>query len=207
MIFFKFHLLEQIYIVTSIITAIGSGALGCFVYFKNTKKLVNSSYFFMSMSVFLWSFALFFCHMTLDSEQAFFWNKILHLGSIFIPLTFFYFILNLLGTVYQYRKILAFGCALAAVFSFSIPFNMLVSGMAPKFVFHVWPVPGVMYPFFLVYFSFYAFFALFLVFQQYRRSTGNWREQLKCIFLGVSIAFIGGSTNYAYVYDIPIHGY
>lgn len=204
MVFSELATIEKIYISSSLITSIGSLLLGSFVYLKDPKRLANQSYFFMSFSVALWSGSLFLCHTSLTQETAFFWNKLLHLGSIFIPLTFFHFILHLLGLLESRRKVLQFGYLYAFVLAVLLLTGHLIVGLAPKFDFRFWPVPGWGYPLFLLYFTFYAVYALWQVLMKERMAVGNRREQLKFIFIGVSIAFAGGATNYAYSYDIPI---
>ena len=204
MIFNELHFIEKIYIVTSLVTALSSLFLGCFVYRKDTKSLVNFTYLLMSLTISLWSFSLFICHTSPDIYQAFFWNKMVHFWTIFIPITFFHFILYHLGNVKKRINILYLGYVLAIIFALFLLSDLFIVELQPKFDFRIWPVPGVIYPFFLLFFSFYVNYSLFLIFQKYRNSTGNQREQLKFIFIGMSIGFAGGSTNYAYFYNIPI---
>ena len=202
MIFNQLKFIEQLYIASSVITSIGSLALGIIVFLKNTKRKVNFVYLFTSLSVFIWSFALIICHLSPNINNALFWNRILHFGSIFIPITFFHFVVELLGVYKEKGRILWFGYFIALCFCLILFTDLFIKGLQPKFDFRIWPVPGVTYPFFMLYHNFYAIFSLYIVYVYFNKSTGIFREQLKWILIGVSIAFAGGGTNYLYFYNI-----
>jgi signal transduction histidine kinase len=76
--------------------------------------------------------------------------------------------------------------------------------MEPKFDFRLWPTPGPLYQFYLIYFSFFSYYSLFLIFKNYCTAIGNRRDQLRYIFVALFIGFAGGSTNFAYFYNIHI---
>lgn len=64
-----------------------------------------------------------------------------------------------------------------------------------------------MYWFFLVAFVGETVYAHILMFKHYHLLSGIGRSQIKYIFLGTSIGFLGGSTNYPLWYDIPFPPY
>lgn len=195
---------EKLYILTSLITGTGSMILGIFVLLKNKTYVLNQSYFFMSISIAAWSFSLFVCHTSGDLENALFWNRTLHLGSIFIPITFFNFTTHLLNLNKTKRKLLVLGTSLALIFSTFVYTDYFIKGIAPKFNFNIWPIPGNLYGAFLIYFSFFTYYPLWLIYKAYSISRGLKRYQLKFILIGLTIGFLGGSTNFAYFYNIQI---
>jgi len=203
MIFNELRLIEKLYIISSAITSVGSITLGLFVFLKNVKKNVNFVYLLTSLSVFVWSSALVLCQLSPDIDQALFWNRVLHFGSIFIPITFFHFVVELLGIYKQQGKVLKTGYCIALLFCLFLFTNLFINGLHAKYDFRIWPVPGKIYPFFMLYHNFYATYSLWIVFLYFKKAKGIIREQLKWILIGVSIAFLGGGTNYLYFYNIP----
>ncbi|MBF0569866.1 MAG: hypothetical protein HQL18_03730, partial [Candidatus Omnitrophica bacterium] len=204
MIFFESNIVEKFYIITAFITGIGSLCLGFFVYHKNKAKPLNVLYALLSLFIGLWSLSLFLCHMVPDVLDALWWNRRLHLFSIFIPISFFHFTLELVSLKKRRSFLLWFGYVMAlglAVFAFT---PLLVRGLEPKFDFRIWPVPGPLYLPFLTFFTFYSYYSLWLIFKSYHKAVGIRRNQLRLIFIGLFIGFSGGATNFAYFYNIHL---
>jgi signal transduction histidine kinase len=197
-------LVEKFYVITALITSIGSLCLGFFVFQKNRQSLLNRRYAQLSLSIGLWSFFLFICHSTPDKNLALWFNRALHFFSILIPISFYHFTVQLLDI--RKKRVILFwlGYGLACFLAVIAFTPLLVQGLEPKFDFRLWPVPGYFYLTFLTFFSFYSYYSLWLIFRAYRRAVGLRREQLRLIFWGLFIGFNGGSTNFAYFYNIHI---
>jgi signal transduction histidine kinase len=202
MTFLKTTLVENFYTITSLVTAVGSLCLGLLVFHKNKVNLLNQRYAQLSLFIGMWSLCLFICHTTADVNNALWWNRALHFFSIFIPISFYHFTLELLDLKKKKVMLFWFGYAFAAMLAMLVFTPFLVRALEPKFDFRLWPVPGPLYLPFLLFFSFYSYYSLWLIYQGYRRSCGLRREQLRLIFIGLFIGFNGGSTNFAYFYNI-----
>jgi len=195
-------LIEQIYIIAALITAIESYFLSFLVFIKNRTNVVNISYSLMGIFIGTWSLLLFLCNLS-QVNQALILNRWLHFSSIFIAISFYFFTLNLLQ-IRKYR-LLIFGIICAIILGLiSVSTSLLVKSMEPKFDFKLWPTPGGLYQVYLIYFSFFSYYSLFLIFRSYRFAVGNRRAQLRYIFVALFIGFAGGSTNFAYFYNIHI---
>ncbi|MCD6227978.1 MAG: hypothetical protein J7K17_00670, partial [Candidatus Omnitrophica bacterium] len=204
MILNRMNLFEIVYTITALITALGTTFLGCLVYFRNRKGKVNKSYALISLSVAIWSYGLFFCFVS-SGISALYWARFLHIGAIFIPITFFYFVLTLLKIVNQKKKILTLGLIASLILLIFDSTSLLIKEIQPKFNFRIWPVPGIIYPLFLLFFFIYIVYAWILVFKQYRKSSDfALKNQLKYILIGSAIGFLGGSTNYPLFYNIQV---
>ena len=81
----------MIYAISSLITAVLSIALGLFVVIKNYKEKQNQVWFLTSVAIFVWTLGLFWTFVAKNSETALLWQKILYVGTIFIPITFFHY--------------------------------------------------------------------------------------------------------------------
>ncbi len=202
MIFNKLNIIEKIYIVAALITALESYFLSFIVFIKNRSNIVNISYSLMGIFIGTWSLLLFLCQLS-PTNQALTLNRWLHFNSIFIAISFYYFTVNLLK-IRKYR-LLIFGIVCALFLGFVSVFSAeLVKSMEPKFDFRLWPTPGPLYQIYLMYFSFFSYYSLFLIYKSYLSAVGNRRVQLRYIFIALFVGFAGGSTNFAYFYNIHI---
>jgi len=200
MIFNQSNIIEKIYIIAALITAIESYFLSFIVFVKNRSNVVNISYSIMGIFIGTWSLLLFLCQLS-TVNQALFLNRWLHFNSIFIAISFYFFTLNLLK-IKKYR-LLIFGICCAVILGFLSVFSaLLIKSMEPKFDFRLWPTPGPLYQVYLIYFSFFSYYSLFLIYKEYRLAVENRRSQLRYIFVALFIGFAGGSTNFAYFYNI-----
>ncbi len=192
------------YILTGLINAITSTILGLFVYFKNRKSATNKSFALFCLSMAAWSWAYIFWPEAPDKTTTFFWARALHIGAIFIPITYFCFTITLLNLYQEKKRILKFGYLLAfffLIFSFS-PF--FIRDLVPKLSFKYWPEPGILYHFYLLMFFGYVFYSWYLVFRYSKKFTGIKKSQIRYLFWGTFIMFLGGSTNFLLFYNIPI---
>ena len=204
MILNEVHIIEKIYIITAFLTGVGSLFLGFFVYFKNKRKDLNQAYFLMSVTIGIWSFLLSIYHITLNINTALFLNRCLHIAAVFIPPTFLHFILVLLGQFKKKEAILRIGYFYSVTLLGFVFTPFFIKTIQPKFYFRIWPVPGPVYPFFLLLFFIFFVYIWFLVFKAYKDSSDSRKNQLKYIFIGLTVGFLGGSTNYPYFYNIPV---
>jgi len=180
-------------------------SLAAFVYFKNRSGKINKVFALWSASVAFWSFGYFMWLFTKEYEQALFWTRFLMTGSIWIPSTFFHFALVYLGLQDRHRRLIWLCYGLSAI-SFASNFTPLfVRTIEPRGGFRWWPLPGVMFHFFMVYFLATITYTHYLFFQRVRRETSEVaRKQLKMVAYGTFLAYLGGSTNFFLWYNIPI---
>lgn len=192
------------YTITGLINAVTSTVLGFLVYFKDRKSALNRSFTLFCLSVAAWSWAYIFWPEAPDRETTLFWFRVLHIGAIFVPITYFHFVIVFLNLYEKNERALKLGYLTAFVL-FLFDFTPLfIRDMVPKFSFRYWAEPGILYHFFLLIFFGYAIYCWYLLSKAYLKSTGTMREQIRYVLLGTLIGFIGGSTNYPLWYNINI---
>ncbi|MBL7142487.1 MAG: GAF domain-containing protein [Candidatus Pacebacteria bacterium] len=194
----------NVYAFTALINAVASFIAGFFVYFRARKTPINRSFMFFSLSVAIWSLNYFFWQIAKDENSALFWSKALMAGAIFIPVSYFHFIVNLLNIVKEKKKSLIIGYVLCFIFLFLDFTPFFIKGVAPRLSFAYWPEPGLAFHPFLLMFFLYAIYSWYLMFKSYRKTIGMKREQIKYVLIGTFIGFLGGSTNYLLWYNIPV---
>ena len=163
----------------------------------------NLAFCLFSFSIFVWSTGHMFWLLSETEAQALYWVKVLVFGSIFVPYTYFHFVVNITGR-YELRKFVYIGYGLAACLALLNFGSFVVVRLEPRLGFPFWPVPGAGFPAYLGSFCSLVVVAACLLFDKYRTSAIEAKNQYKYILLGTGIGFAGGSTNFLLWMDIPI---
>jgi len=183
--------------ISSLLTAILTAALGAFVWLKNPRRKLNKSWLLVSLSVFLWTLGLFGASTTSSAVMAFFWQRILYIGTIFIPLAFFYYCLVLLKIEKKEKIIFYIGAILSIFFVVAIFSPFFLSYIKQKTAYNYWPVQtGFLYWPFLAYFAFYTVYSLIILRKRLGLYTGIYQKQIQFVYYAALVGFLGGSTNF-----------
>src|SRR3989442_3159331 len=79
--------------------------------------------------------------------------------------------------------------------------------IVPKASFAFYTEPLEFFPAYVMFFFGAVVYAHFLLLMEYRATSGQRREQIKYLFLGSAVGFVGGSTAFFPVFDWPIFPY
>ncbi|MFA5080890.1 MAG: ATP-binding protein [Candidatus Paceibacterota bacterium] len=194
------------YAISALINAITSLTLGGFVFFKNRKNIINTTFVLLSFAIFFWSIFYFLWQISNDYSSAIFYTKMLSIGSTFIPIFYLHWVFSFLGL--KNKKsilILLFGYSLTVfflIFSFSSSF---IKDVEPILSFKFWPKAGPLYTIYLI-FSYIGLFGYGLIqlLKNYSQTSGLKHYQIQYIIIGTIVGFIGGITNFFLWYNIPI---
>ena len=199
--------MHSIFALGKLIIWVTSIIFGSIVIWHNPKNRVNQTGFLLSFATALWAFGYwrYLAHVN-DPELALFWVRILSLGSLFIPVFYYHWIISLLGLEQKKYKLFLIVFYLIAIcclfFSFSPVF---VKEVVTVRNFKFWPQPGRLYDFYLLFVYIGAVgFSWFLLFSSYRTAIGAKRGQIKYVLLGSILGFGGGFTNFFLWYGIDI---
>jgi PAS domain S-box-containing protein len=166
--------------------------LGLVTLLRDRGSRVSSSFFLVTLSIFVWLGSLPWLYSASNEHVALFWAKIEHFGVAFIPSFFFIFTLDI---IQRYKKYRYFGWATL----------FLSGGFCVGFVFSSHFIKGVTlmpwgyyaqygpYGFFLiVYLALFMLISLDLIWLEYIRSASDReRSRLMGIFLGVAVGLLG----------------
>lgn len=177
------------------------------VILNNPKSKLNRSFCYFGTSLILWSFSYFLWQISDNHVDALFWCRILTIGVCFIPPTFLHFSLILIKKFNQYFKTLIITYTLSIALSLLSFTPLLVAGVQPRLFFPFWPSPGNAYFLLITLFMTTISYALILVYGRYKEVAGTERNQLRYVFLGIFIGFIGGASNFPLWYGIPLPPY
>jgi len=195
--------------LSAFFTSFVSLILGGLVFLKKKKDHVTISYTLLTLSFFIWIFGIGMEIEAPNKESGLFWNRWLYSGAIFIPTFFIHFVQSYLNKVKA--KVLIFCYGVSTLFLLLNFTPLFVKDVVPKGSFNYASVPGIVFPFFVLYFSLIVIDASYLIIKEFKISTGAKRNQLKFIILASLIGFSGGSTNFLLVFDVfripPIGNY
>lgn len=196
------------FIFSALLNAFVSSLLGFVIIFKNRKELINRLFLGLSVSVVFWSLSYWRWMSSNTYNDALFWSRLLSVGSLFIPIFYFHWIITFLDQNKNHKKIIKivylFGLTTLCL-SFS---KWFIPAVEPKLFFPFWPIPGILYHFYLIFIYLgLIFYSLFLLWQKYRKTQESEKSRIKYIIIGSIIGFIGGATNFFLWYNLPIPPY
>src|SRR3990167_4740146 len=196
------------FIFSAIINAFIAGLLGFVVALKNSKETLNRLFLGIIISAVFWSISYWQWLSADNASSALFWVRLLSIGSLFIPVFYFHWVLVFIGLYKEkinFIKFIYLIVFIFFIFSFS---RLFIIGVEPKYIFPFWPIPGIFYHFYLIFIYIGLFFySLIILAQQYRLNLEPKKTHIKYIILGTLISLIGGSTNFFLWYNIPIFPY
>lgn len=193
------------FIISALLNALTSGFCGLFVLLNNPKNKTNQTFFYFSLAVCLWSIFQFFWMIETDiSEESLLYTRISNLAAILIPPTFFHFSTHLINEYKKHsRSIMISYCIALISLSFGLS-EHFISHSEPLMYFPHWPIAGPIFTLAFLEYILISGYALFIIYKKIKSSRDPERLQLKYVFYGILIAYIGGSLNYPLCYRIPI---
>jgi len=192
------------YAIAGLINAVTSTFLGFLVYFKNKKVNINRIFTLFCLSIAIWGYAYFAWQISTTKETALFWSRVLMMGAIFMPITYFHFITVFLNIYQKKKNLLVLGYILSFIFLILNLTPLFVKNVEPELFFPYWPKPGIAYHPFLLMFFIYFLYSFHLLYRALPRTTKILQTQIKYLLVGSVFGFFGGATNYFLWYDIPI---
>jgi signal transduction histidine kinase len=150
-----------------------------------------------------WSLGVSIHALTETETWGMFWSKFLHIGAIFVPITYLHFILSFLNK----KKPLLMQClyCLGGLFVLCLLFsNIFLKEVSPIYIFPYFPKAGYIYSFFLFMFGACVIYSLFLLLRALQSSSGMERSKLNYIFWSSVVGYIGGPTAFLPMYNVRI---
>jgi signal transduction histidine kinase len=191
------------YPLSGLLNGILAVILGLFVYTRDPTDRRYVTYGVFCLSLAFWSFCYFFWLTAPSETRALYWSRALLLGAAFIPVTSYHHVVQLIGASSLFRQRLIRGGYLVSVLLAVLsPTPLFVSSVSQKLSFTYWPHPG---PAFHIHVLMFIFFACGSVYELYHASqiaSGRRRSHLWFLLITITIAYLGGGTNYLLWYDI-----
>jgi len=196
---------ESFYPLSGLFDALMAAGLGLFVYTRDRSDRRYRTYGLFCLSLFLWGVAYFFWLSSTEASSALFWARALMVGAVFVPVTAYHHVVQLLEVTSEKReKLITIGYLISVLLLFFAPTRFMVDSVSKKAIFNYWPNPGIAFHFHLLMFFAFASGSILELYQGYKNAIGRRRIHFRLLFITITIAYLGGSTNYYLWYDIPI---
>ena len=200
-----FFLKFNVFAIAPLIVGFLMLILGLVTLIRDRASKVSSSFFLVTLSIFVWLGSLPWLYSASSEHIALFWAKVEHIGVAFIPSFFFIFTLDI---IQRYKKYRYFGWA-----------TLIISGgfcaglfFTPDFINGVSSMPwgyyaqyGVFGYFLVLYLAIFMLISLDLIWLEYMKSTSDReRNRLMGIFLGVAVGLLG-AVDFVGVFGIQVY--
>ena len=196
------------YTASELLIFITSGSICLFIFLNNPKTKTNQYFSYYAFSVAIWGLFQFLSVTSNSQSKALFFWKICITSALFISSTFFHFTCHLTHNYLKHSKIVKLlyilnFLAIPLIFS-----PLLIADVSPQLMFSYWIKAGNLFILFVLQYLFSVAFSLFIIYEKLKSTTGLKHQQLKYIFYGILIAYLGGLTNFplCYNYQIPPFG-
>ncbi len=192
------------FILSGLITSVTTLFLALFVFLANPNKRLNRYFAFYTLCISLWSISVYMHQPTLAGISADMWGKILHVGSILIPLGFLIFTFELLGSLNREKIVIYSAGVASAVFIYLTMFtDLLINGTTYRDL-YCYPTPSKYYILFFIYFVSCVIYGLFKLVRSYQISDNIKRNQLQYLIFGSVFGYLGGLDNFLITIDIIV---
>ncbi|MEK7180519.1 MAG: histidine kinase N-terminal 7TM domain-containing protein, partial [Patescibacteria group bacterium] len=194
------------YSLSALVNFFVSFAFGTFVYTQNSKNPTNRSFAYFAWALAAWSLPYVFFLSATTAQSALFIIGIVLAPAIFISITFFHFIVNLLGEMKRYKRFVQIGYFVFVLFALlDLSYSPLfVESVRPISVFPYWSKGGILFHPFIILWVGYMAAGYILSIIWYKKVDAIKKAQIRYILIGVALGNFGGSLGWVLFYDIPI---
>jgi len=194
-------------IILPLLSAFLSFFLGILVFKYGVEKNIKQAFSFFSLATTIWMFGTFMMFLNKDNTNlVIFWDKMVYVGVVFIPVTMFHFGLALTNfSIIKNKILLVIGYIVSFVFLILIPTNLFISDAfiyewgahsKAQFSHHI----------FLIYFSFYIFLWFWIVYKYYKKlKQSQEKEKIKYPLVAFIIFAILGPLGFLPAYGVSIY--
>ncbi|MCD4704967.1 hypothetical protein K8R66_02720 [bacterium] len=181
-----------------LLTSILSFLLGIFLFFKNRKSKLNVLWSVLSFCTFIWGFSLFKIIISESNFETIFWNKVLYMGAIFIPIFYYHFVITLLNIQNKRKFIINLSYIFGFLFLFFNFTKLFFKELPDKYGLEYWYFVevGFIYHIFVLFFLFLVIFSFYDLIREYKNLKGHKKNQVKYVLFAGIVGFGGGATNF-----------
>lgn len=189
----------------SITVAVSVGILAITMFALGSERL-HYVWGLFCVTISVWTGGFFFVSQAGDPASAIFWWKITYIGIIFIPFTYFHFVLELTKRMNVAVVVILY--VIGGIFLyFNLTTDLMINQVTFLFdeLYYNYPA-GVLHPYLVAAFVILVAIAHYIGYKAYRSSEDPiLRERTRLLFITTGFAYIGGIMNFLGVYGIPIH--
>ena len=178
-----------------------------FLIMKFGKSNLHRIWALFNISLIIWGGSAFLIGSATSEAKAFFYWKIAHIGIILIPILFFH-VIYFLCELNQKKVLIAMYVqgVIFLVLNFLGYKDLFFSDVKTVYQSFYYFTPGPLYYLFFVLWVGIVIYGIYQLYFGYRNSVrGIKRTQILYFFLGISIGFTGGLTNFFPIFSINLY--
>lgn len=190
--------------IPNLISAIFSIGIGIFVFTRNKRSKVYTSFLLLTVAVFIWQLGTFLLLLVTEPKQALFWCRFVYIGAIFIPVTTFHFVTTFLGLRKQEKYVLL-SYIIGVLIFLPLSRTKYFLPSVYRYFWGYWFKAGLLHPLFLLFFAvlmLISFYNLFLGFKTEKLPSERVRR--KYLFIALLIGYVG-AVDYFPNYGIGVY--
>ena len=194
----------NIYALPNITCAIFCFSIGFLVFIKNRESRINRIFFLFTLSGAIWQIGSFLALLSTEPGPALHWCKFSYIGVLFIPITTYDFITQILNKKRQ-RKFV-FIVYLIGIFGFLplVKSKYFFSGVN-RYSWGYWFKAGPLYSLFLLFFAVLMSLAFINLYSSYKKETSSLEKMReRFLFIAFLISIIG-SIDYLPAYQVSVY--
>ncbi|MGH7798046.1 MAG: ATP-binding protein [Candidatus Binatia bacterium] len=198
----------NLYALSGLLNFVTSTLVGIYVFTRDRHDLRYRTYGAFCLSLAVWSCGYYFWQVSETADEALFWVRVFMAGAIFIPVTNFHHVTEILARPPIEKRWIAVGyifCIIALCLD--IFTTTFVRGVSPKLLFPFWPEPGPAFHLYIILFAYCLVRWTYLLVQESRVASGIRQNQLRYLITALTLGYSGGITNFLLWYDIPLPPY
>ncbi|MBU1124910.1 MAG: hypothetical protein KKC84_02700, partial [Candidatus Omnitrophica bacterium] len=195
------------YALTGWFTSVTALLIGVFVYAKNSSGEVHRRWGILNLFISFWSFFLGLMFVSSEPRIGLMWSRLLMIGAIFIPPTFYHFVLSLLELKpkQHFKTILVGGYTVAFFLLLLAPTPLFVKSASYKpLVRCFYPDAGPFFIFYIISYFLLLGYSGYLMIRSINTLPVTKRNQISYVIAASAVGFLGGATTFPLWYQIPL---
>jgi len=140
-----------------------------------------------------------------NPRDALFWSRALNFGATLIPIFFLHWVLSFLNLTEKNKRVIIFGYAITFIFSILSFSPYYITSIKEVGFFPFWPQAGPLYTVFIIFgYAGLVSHGVYQLIKARKTSYGDRRAQIDYIIIAAIIGFLGGATNFPFMYGYPL---
>lgn len=193
----------EYFTISLFLNAFTSAACCLFVILGNPKSHISRSFCYFTFCLTVWASFYFLWAIATNKNDALLFTRCLNNTALFIPVTFLHFCASLTNTYKKYSRLIKIIYLINCSFLCIGFTRFFIVDVNQIYIFKFWPIAGKLFIYLLLEYLFITGLSFLLLYRKMRLTKGLEHKQLKFVFYGILIAYLGGATNYPLFYGIP----
>ena len=158
------------------------------------RSLRNVRFAYLATALAVWNLGVFGLRASADPDVALFWERVLHVGVIPIPVLFYHYVIAFLDLPRRRPELIG-GYVLCGVFLAAGPTPLFLRGVTDS-DWGFMPAAGPLYVPFFVYFQSYLVLGLVQLVRAYTSQSSSFkRNRTLLVIIGVEVSLLGGIVD------------